>query len=667
MPVIDKTSPYAAIYSGIASARDLIVSPGASVTMVSNNNSELQISRDWRNSGTFTPGTGTVTFNGYTANQVQNINVGIKTNETFYNLTTTNINGAKGISLVNNFELTVLNNVTLTSGDIRLTGEAQLVQAGTAANPSTGTGKLLQDQQGQRNSFNYNYWSSPVSLGANASYSVGSILKDGTDVTTNPFSPIAITFGDGVSFADGALSVPINISNRWIWSYNSLTPDANTDWDDYYQWNYIGSTGLIKTGEGYTMKGTGGTAPITTTQNYVFVGKPNSGNITLSIAPEGTYLIGNPYPSALDAKEFIKDNLKDCGGCRAGANAFNGALYFWDHFGLSNNHYLAEYQGAYATYTLIGGAPGIADSSLTASGTGTKVPGQFIPVAQGFFIDASLEPTLAGTTLATINGGNIIFKNSQRAFIREGTASSVFMKKRGVPKGSSDARPKIRLGFDSSVGAHRQLLVGADPNTTNLFDIGYDAPMFDTNENDMFWEISNSQFVIQGVPDFNSNQVLPLGLVVANEGEVAIKIDELENVSSNTNIYLHDTLTGIYHDLKTSDFKIALAVGDYNKRFSLRFESQAKTLDVVENDSNDEILVLYSNNYKTLIIRNNLLDATVNSVSLYNMIGQAINKWDVEDKEQTNIQIPIKNMPSGIYIVKVKTSKGENSKKIIIK
>jgi hypothetical protein len=191
--------------------------------------------------------------------------------------------------------------------------------------------------------------------------------------------------------------------------------------------------------------------------------------------------------------------------------------------------------------------------------------------------------------------------------------------------------------------------------------------MFDTNENDMFWEISNSQFVIQGVPDFNSNQVLPLGLVVANEGEVAIKIDELENVSSNTNIYLHDTLTGIYHDLKTSDFKIALAVGDYNKRFSLRFESQAKTLDVVENDSNDEILVLYSNNYKTLIIRNNLLDATVNSVSLYNMIGQAINKWDVEDKEQTNIQIPIKNMPSGIYIVKVKTSKGENSKKIIIK
>ena len=55
----------------------------------------------------------------------------------------------------------------------------------------------------------------------------------------------------------------------------------------------------------------------------------------------------------------------------------------------------------------------------------------------------------------------------------------------------TDTRSKIRLGFDSSIGAHRQLLVGADSNTTNLFDIGYDAPMFDLSADDMFWEINN--------------------------------------------------------------------------------------------------------------------------------------------------------------------------------
>jgi hypothetical protein len=49
------------------------------------------------------------------------------------------------------------------------------------------------------------------------------------------------------------------------------------------------------------------------------------------------------------------------------------------------------------------------------------------------------------------------------------------MKKSGMTKTVSDIRPKIRLGFDSSIGAHRQLLVTADSNTTNQFDIGYDA------------------------------------------------------------------------------------------------------------------------------------------------------------------------------------------------
>ncbi|WP_228479171.1 LamG-like jellyroll fold domain-containing protein [Flavobacterium soyangense] len=562
------------------------------------------------------------------------------------------------------------------NGNIDLVGESQLLEkryTSTQFSESildvTSTGYIERDQQGKKNSFNYNYWSSPVSniqgVINNTPYSPSSALRDGT----NSANPLAITFGDGAYFADGALSNPIKISNRWIWSYNSKTLETNTDWQDYFQWNYIGNTGLLKTGEGFTMKGTGGIAPITSTQNYVFVGKPNNGTIALPLPFDQTYLVGNPYPSALDANEFILDNLAG----RAGVNVFNGALYFWDHFGLSNDHILALYQGGYATYTLVGGVKAINDSSLNLhdGARGSITPQQYVPVGQGFFVDAYLDPAISGTT-ATVTGGTINFKNSQRIFKREDAnpataASSVFMKKRGAPKGSADVKPKIRLGFDSSIGAHRQLLVGADRNTTNLFDIGYDAPMFDTNENDMFWEISDSQFVIQGVPDFNVNQVLPLGIVIANEGEVTIKIDELENVSSNTNIYLHDTLTGIYHDLKTSDFKIALAEGEYNKRFSLRFESQTKTLDVAENDSSDGIVVLYSNNYKTLIIRNNILDSTVNTVSLYNMIGQSINKWDVEDKEQTNIQIPIKNMPSGIYIVKVKTSKGESSKKIIIK
>ena len=554
------------------------------------------------------------------------------------------------------------------NGNIDLVGESQLLEKRYVPTQFcesildvSSIGYIERDQQGKKNSFNYNYWSSPVSniqgLINNTPYSPSSVLKDGT----NSSSPSTITFGDGAYYADGVPSSPILTSNRWIWSYNSITLESNTALQDYYQWNYIGDTGLLKTGEGFTMKGTGGIAPITSTQNYVFVGKPNNANIALPLPYDQTYLVGNPYPSALDLNEFILDNL----AARAGVNVFNGALYFWDHFGLSNNHYLAEYQGGYATYSLVGGVAAINDSPLNLNNgaRGSNIPKQYLPVGLGFFVDAYLDPAVAGTT-ATVAGGTLNFKNSQRAFVRESVPSSVFMKKRGTTKTNTDAQPKIRLGFDSSIGKHRQLLVGAVPNTTNLFDIGYDAPMFDTNENDMFWEISDSQFVIQGVPNFNTNQVIPLGIVAANAGEVTIKIDELENVSSSTKIYLHDADTGIYHDLRNSDFKISLTSGEYNKRFSLKFESQ--TLSIDETDKDDGITVLYSRNYKTLIIKNNIPEATVNRVNLYNLLGQFISNWDVEDKEQTNIQIPIKNMPSGIYIVKIKTSKGESSKKIIV-
>jgi len=60
------------------------------------------------------------------------------------------------------------------------------------------------------------------------------------------------------------------------------------------------------------------------------------------------------------------------------------------------------------------------------------------------------------------------------------------------------------------------------------------------------------------------------------------------------------------------------------------------------------------------------LDVTVQKVTLFNILGQSISTWKIEVKEQTNIQIPIKNISSGIYIVKVKTSKGDISKKIIV-
>jgi large repetitive protein len=79
----------------------------------------------------------------------------------------------------------------LLNGVIDLNGESQLLQPPGSIIDSNSSGKLQRDQQGTANSYNYNYWSSPVSEnGSNAAYTVAGVLRDGTD----PASPGPIKF-----------------------------------------------------------------------------------------------------------------------------------------------------------------------------------------------------------------------------------------------------------------------------------------------------------------------------------------------------------------------------------------------------------------------------------------------------------------------------------------
>ncbi|WPR71173.1 T9SS type A sorting domain-containing protein [Flavobacterium sp. NG2] len=564
------------------------------------------------------------------------------------------------------------------NGFINLIGESQLLQKRYYSFPNqfsesifeeASTGYIKRDQQGKQNSFNYNYWTSPVSIRGNANnspYNLDGVLRDGTTSS----SPKVIQFNGNAFFADGPITSPIKISTRWVWSYNSKTLASNSELDNYYLWNHIYNYGMLNTGEGFTMKGTGGTTALSNTQNYAFMGKPNSGTITLGLPLEQTYLVGNPYPSALDADEFIKDNLKDCVGCRASGNVFNGALYYWDHLGITGNHELALYEGGYATYTLMGGTVATVDGDLNSqSGNkGTKKPGPYIPIAQGFFVDAALETSIAGST-TTVQGGSLVFKNSQRIFYREDSTNSIFMKPSTTSKtkllNETDTRPKIRLGYNSTAGKHRQLLIGADKNTTDLFDIGYDAPMFDLYDDDLYWSINNSPFTIQAIPNFDSDQIIPLGMIIKKPGESTIKIDELENIPNDFNIYIHDNETSEYHNLREQNFSISLPAGKYTNRFSLRFSKEI--MGIESNELKDDIKIYFTQDQYTITIKNQLVDTRIKKVYLFNTLGQILKSWGIDQTNQENIQLPLKKLSSGVYFVKTKTDKGYFNTTIIVK
>jgi hypothetical protein len=533
------------------------------------------------------------------------------------------------------------------NGKVDLQGRSQLVQTATSDLEPTSAGYIERDQQGMANKFNYNYWSSPVgAINAatnNNNYTVAGVFKDGT----NPANPQNLNW---TSSLNSSATSPITLSSYWIFKFQNVT-------NSYSNWASVGPNGSLVPGQGYTLKGSNAS---TATQNYVFVGKPNNGAITSPIAANNLNLCGNPYASAIDADKFITDNL----------GSLTGTLYFWEHFTTNNTHNLADYQGGYATRTLVGGTPPVSPSTISSLGSSTRVPGQYIPVGQGFFVTGNSA------------GGTIKFNNAQRGFVRENNAASNIMFREVAPvvlqtdehkwqnnnedEVTANTYAKLRLGFNSSNNYHRQILIGfMDDKATAGVDPGYDAVHIDSQPNDMYFVNGSAKLNIQGDGYFNTANIYPLGVKVGAAGTVSFIIDAKENFSAGQTVYIYDNVTAQYHDITDQKFEIALPIGTIEDRFSLRFTNGLLGVNHVNAANN--IFVAYANTQSTLNIKNNLTDVSVETVALFNMLGQQVSVWNVENQDQHNVMIPVKNLATGTYIVKMKTTSGDISKKIIVK
>ncbi|SFS41430.1 GEVED domain-containing protein [Lutibacter maritimus] len=525
----------------------------------------------------------------------------------------------------------------LLNGKLDLQGEAQLIQNTGSTIDIASTGFIEIDQQGQGNRYRYNDWSSPViktGTTAGTPYTVADVLRDGTD----PDNPKTIDFVGGYDGSIPGGSGAIKIANSWIYKYTN-SPDGN-----YNGWGQIGSTGNLNPGEGFLMKGPGN--PGSSDQNYVFVGKPNNGTINLAISGNNDYLVGNPYPSALDANQFILDNA---------SSLRDGTIYFWEHYG-GNSHNLADYQAGYAYYNLSGGVVASAHSVVNQSvPNGTKQPQRYIAIGQGFFVWADAD------------GGSIQFNNNQRMFATETSGSSIFMKgaaqKNSIKSkiASDDERPKFRLGFKGEKIDNRQILLTIDENSTDGVDYGYEAEIYEIFEDDMFWTIADKKYVIQATNTIDINKEIPIG-IISSGGLISIKMDALENVSDTQEIYIKDKITGGIHTIKNQSFEIDLPKGEYLNRFALTFKSE-NTLAVEEETLEDDILVFMNNSNKALQIVKPI-NLEIEAIILYNNLGQIKGYWKEEFLEDS-FSLPVK-AATGIYFVQINTKNGKIGKKILI-
>ncbi|WP_203258491.1 LamG-like jellyroll fold domain-containing protein [Hyunsoonleella ulvae] len=523
------------------------------------------------------------------------------------------------------------------NGDIDLEGESQLIQNQDSTLDPVSAGTLEKDQQGTADTYTYNYWSSPVGMSNNST-------------NNNDFSVTDIF--ENVNFLssgyNGAAS-PLGIADYWIWKFSNRLSD------DYASWQHVRESGTLKVGEGFTMKGPG-SGSISDEQNYVLKGKPNNGDINLTINAGNDYLVGNPYPSAIDAEQFILDN----GATIAGPGSTTGTLYFWEHWG-GGSHIANEYQGGYATYSLAGGVPaaaiGTTDPDVASGGTPTKIPGRYIPVGQGFFVTAE-------------TGGTIKFNNAQRVFQIEDGSSSLFVKGKNSKKSSKnlapkteDTRTRIRLGFNSINTLRRQLLVTVDKKATTGVDWGYDSKYIDTQMDDMYWMIGNEKYIIQAIDTITEDTKIPLGIHTKTTGFNSITLDKLENVPDNLEIFLHDKELGIYHDLLQTKYETNIPAGSHLNRFEITF-AKAQTLGNDELELENDIEVFFVSEKQAIIIKNPKTK-TIKKVEMFNILGQSLFQLQL-NSNQENIEYKIPKNIAGNYIISVEAESGKISKKIVI-
>jgi|GEM_PF-2916249 len=543
-------------------------------------------------------------------------------------------------------------------GQIDLVDESQLIQTTNSDLDITSAGYLERDQQGQTSIYNYNFWSSPVNpintTANNTDYSIAGILKDGTTAAT----PQTITFN--TSGYDGASGSPITLADYWMFKYVNQ-PDL------YANWVQIRSTGTLKVGEGYTQKGTGAA---TGTQNYVFSGKPNNGIIQHTIGANNVYLVGNPYASALDADQFINDNLASVenAGDVIGSGSSTGALYFWEHFSTNNSHVFAAYEGGYATYNLAGGVIAIPDPDVSSNGAGTIRPGRYVPVAQGFFVQGS--PT----------GGTIEFNNGQRAYKRESIFAddSVFTKTASeaatqeISTNTADLQ-RVYFKFTTPEGPQRELLLAVKEGLADGLNYGYDARMLDDQVTDCAWvvkgetEIEDEKLVIQGIGAIYEDLELPLQIKVGTEGICKFEVQSLADLDPSLEMYFLDAVLNLATKLEAGvPVEFNLGSGEYNDRFYVVFKA-AEVLAIDDVDVISDDLVVFYNAATGSIMINSSSVFTAKKVSLYNVLGQQVLKTSTDYTNVTEISIPVQ-VATGTYLVTFDYNNGTTvTKKVLIK
>jgi hypothetical protein len=646
---IDASAPFASSFSNIANCRDLTISNQSvrieaatsnvlnvnrnltitgtgSLDMDDNNagtpDGQLNLFGNWNNTlgnNSFLEGNGTVQFSG-TGTQTINTVVPLGT-ESFNNVILNN-NFDTGLSndLVATNNLTVnasrtltidsangyvrVNNELINNGNILIDNNGQLIQVNEIDNNSGDYTSLPTRFQVRRTAqakdLDYIYWSSPIN-----NFNVSGLPTD----------------------------------NRFAW--NPTATNANGT-----QGTWQASAGVMLPGKGYIARASNGAATPTALPVTFNSGRPNNGQFTFGITrgtittPPNAFttafddnwnLVGNPYPSAIDAEEFLVANQ----------TKIQGSVWIWKHGLVPSVATSPYYENFIYNYS--------SSDYIKYNGLGSTEPDTFagkIGLGQGFMV-SMLD--LAGPS------NTLLFTNNMRSDASFGAYDNADFFRIGTPPSETiEEKSRIWLDiFNNTSGQMDRTLMGYSTNSTMGIDHMYDCVFVPRLDVSLFSIVEDKPFIIQGrAMPFDINDRVPMGINIMEAGSHTIAIHKTDGLFEGlSEIYIEDMLLNITHDLKQAPYVFTSDIGLFNNRFSIKYTNT--TLGNPEFENSNSVVV--SSNDKIITVTSTL--EKMDAITVFDVLGRELFSSKAINSNQ--ITIDTISQSNQALIVKIKLNNGK--------
>ncbi|WP_438988719.1 T9SS type A sorting domain-containing protein [Polaribacter sp.] len=486
--------------------------------------------------------------------------------------------------------------------------------------------------------------------------------------------------------------------------YNIWTGASSTDWATAGNWE----DGLPTTGDVVQIK-TAGNMPtasaaidvaniIMDSGTSLITSSSYAGNLVYNrnLATTNWYLVSSPV-SGQDEDDFIAESNFAYGtGNNRGFATYNTANDSWTYYsGTETANVLTQGTGYSVKKNSVGNisfsgnllTSDLTPISLTTSNNGFNLVGNPYPsyINSETMLDlASNSDALSSKTIWVWDQslGTYDAKASTEAFKiapgqaffvkSDGAAGSLSINESFQSHESSDTflksvgKTKISLQLTSENQTRVARLYYVD-NATDSFDNGYDAPLFTGIENPfaIYSHLSSLEqsedLQVQSVGNTDmENIIIPIGINAKAGSTIKISANS-NNLPSNLKVFLEDREANSTIELNDNSSYTTLLSSEVKGSGRFYLHTKSSVLSVGQDNFNT--VQLYSLNHNRVKISGINENDVV--VKVFNILGAEVYANKLNILNHKILELP--NTSQGVFIVKLETSKGNITKKIILK